>query len=267
MLREKLPLLLMGAVLGALGCWLLLSREAALALAGRGYAPLSGADGEVWTLAEDGAKLRAAVRETGAGERWVLLLRDREGGDMDAMAQAYRAAGWSTLIPDLRVRETGGGTRDGPGMGEREAVLAWLARLAELYPGAALALHGQGTGASTAIRAAGTRPRGLAAVVAEGLRRETGEGTGGLLALGTRALLPLLPGGEPSGSLRTETAGTRVPILFLQREGDGPVPAAMAADLCRCAYQGSRVAPVSGDGGLPTVFRFLTDCSAAPQTP
>ena len=84
--------------------WLLLSRGLALGVAGRGPAG-SPPPGEGWTLeAPDGVRLRASAMTAGTEEKWVLLLHGwgETGASLAELGEAYRARGWSTLIPDLR---------------------------------------------------------------------------------------------------------------------------------------------------------------------
>ena len=146
-----------------------------------------------------------------------------------------------------------------------------------------MVLHGVGMGASAALCAAGARPEGLTAVVAEGAFTSLWDLGERVLEDWSGARRPLLEWGASAMTAaitgytwralcpRRQAAGTRVPILFLWGEGDGPVPADMAGTLYRCGVRGSRLArlPREGEGEarLSAVFGFLTDCSGSPQTP
>ena len=282
-----LPPLLLGAGLGALAVWLLLSRGLVLGLAGRGPAG-SPPPGEEWTLtAGDGVTLRASARTGGTGEKWVVLLHGwgEVGESLAGLGEAYRARGWSTLIPDLRGCGGSGGEYRGLGTGDGPDVLAWMDRIRDRCPGAEIVLHGRDLGANAALAAAGERPAGLLAVVADSpvpdpvtLGGRYLAGGGLLLQGGIAALLWLEAGLDPAAlSVRRQTAGTRVPILFLHGEGDGLVPAAEAERLYDLAGSASRLLRLRcghGDGFrrdreayLRGVFAFLTGCSGSPQTP
>ena len=286
MFKRILPPLA-GVLLGAMAAWLLLSRSLALGLAGRGPAG-SPPPGEEWTLAAaDGVRLRASAVTGGAGEKWALLLHGREetGESMTALGEAYRARGWSTLIPDLRGCGGSGGNYRGLGVGDGADVLAWMGMIRERHPHAAIVLHGVDLGANAALAAAGERPEGLLAVAADSpipdlktLRDRALSGGGKLLEWGVSAFLRRTTGFDlPSLSLRRQTAGTRAPILFLLGEGDDLVPAAEAGRLYFLAGKESRLLRLRsghGDGFrrdreayLRGLFAFLTGCSGSPQTP
>ena len=286
MFKRILPPLA-GVLLGALAMWLLLSRSLALDLAGRGPAG-SPPPGEEWTLAAaDGVRLRASAVTAGAGEKWALLLHGREetGESMTALGEAYRARGWSTLIPDLRGCGGSGGNYRGLGVGDGADVLAWMDMIRERHPTAVIVLHGVDLGANAALAAAGERPEGLLAVAADSpipelkaLGDRALSGGGKLLEWGVSAFLRRTTGFDlPSLSLRRQTAGTRAPILFLLGEGDDLVPAAEAGRLYFLAGKESRLLRLRsghGDGFrrdreayLRGLFAFLTGCSGSPQTP
>ena len=283
--KKLLPPLLLGAGLGAAAAWLLLSRSLVLGLAGRGPAG-SPPPGEEWTLAApEGVLLRASARTGGRGEKWVLLLHGwgETGESLAELGEAYRSRGWSTLIPDLRGCGGSGGAYRGLGTGDREDVLAWMGLIRDRYPGAAILLHGLDLGANAALAAAGDRPDGLLAVVADspvpdlkalGKRYLAG---GPLLEWGVSALLRRTAGADlDSLSLRRQTAGTGAPILFLFGEGDDLVPAAEAERLCFLAGSSSRLLRLDcghADGFrrdraayLRGVFAFLKGCSGSPRT-
>lgn len=286
-----LPPLLAGAALGALTVWALFSRTLALGLTGRGNQAPEPPAGEVWTLeATDGIVLHAYASEAGTGKNWVILLHSRDGaaGEMTELAEEYRRQGWSTLVPDMRGSGMSGGAYQGLGLGDADDLLAWMDRVREHAPEAQMVLHGVSTGASAALCAAGTRPAGLLAVVADSVpadlwtlgERELTERFHGrhlLLEWGVLAAAEACTGYDLRSSLRRQTAGTRAPILFLYGEGDDLVPADMAESLCRCAVRGSRLLRLPcgrGEGFsrqreayLEAVFAFLTDCSGSLQTP
>ena len=286
MFKRILPPLA-GVLLGALAMWLLLSRSLALGLAGRGPAG-SPPPGEEWTLAAaDGVRLRASAVTAGTGEKWALLLHGRgeTGESLAALGEAYRARGWSTLIPDLRGCGGSGGNYRGLGVGDGADVLAWMGMIRERHPHAAIVLHGVDLGANAALAAAGERPEGLLAVAADSpipelkaLGDRALSGGGKLLEWGVSAFLRRTTGFDlPSLSLRRQTAGTRAPILFLLGEGDDLVPAAEAGRLYFLAGKESRLLRLRsghGDGFrrdreayLRGLFAFLTGCSGSPQTP
>ena len=276
-----------GALLGALAAWLLLSRGLALGLAGRGPAG-SPPPGEEWTLtAADGVRLRASARTGGTGEAWVLLLHGwgETGESLTGLGEAYGERGWNTLIPDLRGCGGSGGKYKGLGMGDGKDILAWMDLIRDRYPTAQIVLHGVDLGANAALAAAGERPAGLLAVVADspvpdplapGKRLSAGGGP--LLEWGVSAFLCLAAGADPaSPTLRRQTAGTRAPILFLHGEGDDLVPAAEAERLYFLAGKSSRLLRLRsghGDGFLRDreaylrgLFAFLTGCSGSPRIP
>ena len=261
--------LLIPALLGAAVMWLALSRSLALGLAGRGPGG-SPPPGEEWTLAAgDGAVLRASARA--AGENWAVLLHGwgETGESMTALGEAYLARGWSVLIPDLRGCGGSGGICRGLGAGDGPDVLLWLNRLRETCPEARVVLHGRGLGANAALAAGGERPSGLLAVVAEDpvpSLEELGEAYlprgGSLLKWGVSAVLALYTGRDLTAlTVRRQTAGTGVPILFL----DGPVPAD-AENLCWCAGKGARLLSLTDPKEREeAVFAFLTECSGSSQ--
>ena len=278
---------LAGVLLGALAMWLLLSRCLALGLAGRGPAG-SPPPGEEWTLtAPDGVRLRASAVTAGAGEKWALLLHGwgETGESLAGLGDAYRARGWSTLIPDLRGCGGSGGKYRGLGVGDGADVLAWMGMIRERCPYAAIVLHGVDLGANAALAAAGEQPEGLLAVAADSpvpdlkaLRNRFLSGGGRFLEWGVSAFLRREAGFDlASLSLRRQTAGTRVPILFLRGEGDDLVPADEAERLYWIAGRSSRLMRLRsghGDGFrrdreayLRGLFAFLTGCSGSPQTP
>jgi len=284
-LRRRLLPLTAGALLGALAAWLLLSRSLALGLAGRGPAG-SPPPGEEWTLtAGDGVRLRASACTAGMGKTWVLLLHGwgETGESLAGLGEVYRARGWSTLIPDLRGCGGSGGRYRGLGTGDGADVLAWMARIRERCPEATILLHGVDLGANAALAAAAEGPPGLLAVAAdspvpdpESLGTRFASGGGPLLRRGISALLRSMAGKE-SLVIRRQTAGTRVPILFLHGEGDDLVPAAEAERLYFLAGKESRLLRLRsghGDGFrrdreryLRGLFAFLTGCSGSPRTP
>ncbi len=276
-----------GALFGALILWLLLSRSLALGLAGRGPAG-SPPPGEEWTLtAGDGVRLRASASTAGTGKTWVLLLHGwgKTGESLADLAQAYRARGWSTLIPDLRGCGGSGGAYRGLGTGDGADVLAWMALIREKCPDAAILLHGVDLGANAALAAAAEGPPGLLAVAADSpipdlkaLQERRFSGGGPLPVWGVSAVLRLRLGKDAASlSLRRKVAGTRAPILFLHGEGDDLVPAAEAERLYDLAGRSSRFLRLRsghGDGFrldretyLRELFAFLTGCSGSPQTP
>ena len=278
---------LAGVLLGALAMWLLLSRSLALGLAGPGPAG-SPPPGEEWTLiAGDGVRLRASAITAGTGEKWVLLLHGwgETGESLAGLGEAYRARGWSTLIPDLRGCGGSGGKYRGLGVGDGADVLAWMGMIRERRPRAVIVLHGVDLGANAALAAASERPEGLLAVAADSpvpdlqsLGNRALSGGGRLLEWGVSAFLRREAGFDlPSLSLRRQTAGTRAPILFLRGEGDELVPAAEAERLYWIAGKESRLLRLRsghGDGFrrdreayVRGLFAFLTGCSGSPQTP
>ena len=280
MRRVFLPLGL-GALLGALAVWAILSRGVALSLLRRGSAAVP-ASGEVWTLtAEDGVILRAYACP--AGEDWVLLLHGWGGcaGELEALGQAYRDRGWGTLTPDLRGCGGSGGEYRGLGAGDGADVLAWMDLIRDRFPDAGIVLHGVDLGANAALAASGERPAGLLAVAADSpvpdLRERFFPG-GWIMEQGVDAVLRLTAGRDLlAPSLCRQTAGTRVPVLFLHGEGDDLVPAAEAEGLYFLAGRSSRLLRLrSGhadgfrrdrEAYLRGLFAFLTGCSGSPRTP
>jgi pimeloyl-ACP methyl ester carboxylesterase len=263
--------IILPALLGAAAMWLALSRSLALGLAGRGEAG-NPPPGEVWTLtAADGVTLRASAQA--GGENWAVLLHGwgETGESMTALGEEYLARGWSVLIPDLRGCGDSGGTCRGLGAGDGPDVLVWLERLRAEYPEARTVLHGRGLGANAALAAGGGRPEGLTAVIAEDPVPSLGElgeaylpmGSS-LLEWGVRAVLKLYTGRDlPDLCVRRQTAGTGVPILFL----DGPVPAD-AENLYWCAGKGACLLHVTDPRErLEAVFTFLTDVPGSARTP
>lgn len=269
---KRLGKYILPGLLGAAAMLLILARCLVLDLEGQGGAGEL-PPGEAWTLDAHGAVLRASVRRT--GENWVILLpgRGETGASLTALGDAYGARGWSTLIPALRgCGESGGGYR-GPGTGAGAEVLAWIGRIREERPDARVVLHGRGTGANAALAAAGERPEGLAALVAEDpvpdpamLGEACFPRCSVLLKWGVDLVLRLSPGRElPGPGVRRQTAGTRVPILFLT--GETPVPAE-AGILYRCAGKESRLLRTADPAERETAaFSFLTACSGSSQTP
>ena len=268
---KRIVKLILPALLGAAAMWLALSRSLALGLAGRGEAG-NPPPGEVWTLTTaDGVTLRASAQS--GGKNWAVLLHGwgETGESMTALGEEYLARGWSVLIPDLRGCGGSGGTCRGLGTGDGPDVLAWLDRLRAEYPAARTVLHGRGLGANAALAAGGGRPEGLTAVIAEDpvpSLEELGEAYlprgGSLLKWGVSAVLALYTGRDLTAlTVRRQTAGTGVPILFL----DGPVPAD-AENLYWCAGKGARLLSLTDPKEREeAVFAFLTECSGFSQTP
>ena len=272
-----------GGLLGALAMWLLLSRGLALGVAGRGPAG-SPPPGEEWTLeAPDGVRLRASAMTAGTEEKWVLLLHGwgETGASLAELGEAYRARGWSTLIPDLRGCGGSGGEYRGLGAGDGADVLAWMDLIRDRFPDAGIVLHGVDLGANAALAASGERPAGLLAVAADSpvpdLRERFFPG-GWIMEQGVDAVLRLTAGRDLlAPSLCRQTAGTRVPVLFLHGEGDDLVPAAEAEGLYFLAGRSSRLLRLrSGhadgfrrdrEAYLRGLFAFLTGCSGSPRTP
>ncbi len=262
---------LLPALAGAAVMWLLLSRCLVLALTGRGGEERL-PPGEMWTLtAPDGTALRASVQE--AGENWAILVHGwgETGAGLARLGETYQQRGWSVLIPDLRGCGESGGARRGLGVGDGADLLLWVERIRAVYPEAGILLHGRGLGANAALTAAGERPEGLIALVAEDpveSLQELAEACAPgrtLLLWGLRAALKLETGRDlPSLCVRRQTAGTGVPILFLT--GENPVPADAGGLIC-CAGKGSRLLRLDDRREREeAVFAFLTASSGFPQT-
>ncbi len=196
---------------------------------------------KTWTMtANDGLRLEAGYRPGRPDSHdWVILCHGYGDDAPDGMAkyaQPYIEAGWNILTPAARAHGKSEGRYIGMGWPERFDICGWMEKIREFDPEASIVLHGVSMGGATVLNAAGERPQGLRAVVADcaftGIREEFAAQARALFGLPSFPVLDIasvFAGKWIGTSLKVtsttgQTAKIQVPVLFVHGAKDTFVP-------------------------------------------
>lgn len=219
----------------------------------RAAAARLGQNRQTWSMtSRNGLHLEAGYRP-GEPEShdWVILCHGYGDDAPDGMAkyaQSYIKKGWHILTPAARAHGGSEGRYIGMGWPERLDICDWIGEIRRKDPKAEVVLHGVSMGGATVLNAAGEQPEGLQAVVADcaftGIREEFAAQARALFGLPSFPVLDLAAvwAGKWIGtslkqtSTTAQTAGIKVPVLFIHGARDEFVPFEMLDrnfDACR----------------------------------
>ena len=207
---------------------------------------------EAFVSSFDGLRLRAICIPARAGGAWAILCHGYSGRseEMSVFAERMRRLGYGVLMPDARGHGKSQGNYAGMGWKERRDVLQWAEFLHAEYRAGRIVLFGISMGAATVLMASGEDdfPEYVAAIVADSAYTSIRDEFAHVLR--HRIHLPATPvlwcmewvtrlrAGYSllrDGSVLSQVAKARAPVLFLHGEADTFVPFAMCDMLYRQA--------------------------------
>lgn len=239
------------------------------------------------TMTEDGYRLVAeeflAKEES---HQWVLLLHGYTGWkeEMHPFACQYQKRGYHVIAPDLRCQGESEGDFIGMGWTDHFDVCLWIDYILEQDPEAAIVIHGQSMGASTALMMAGeeTLSDHVVAMIADCAYTDAYSMFGekikdwfGLPAFplvdSARLMLKLRGGYDLKDASALEAVKKSVtPILFIHGKEDAMISAEMSQELYEAASCKRKLLMIEGAGHAQaqdkdpdtyyhTVFQFIKE--------
>lgn len=238
-------------------------------------------------VTEDGYRLVA--EEFPASEeshQWALILHGYTGWkeEMHPFARQYHERGYHVLVPDLRCHGESEGDFIGMGWTDHLDAGLWLDYILERDPEAAIVIHGQSMGASTALMMAGEENLSahVAAIISDCAYTDALSMFGekirdwfGLPAFpfvdSARLMLKLRGGYDLKDASALEAVKKSVtPILFIHGEADAMISAEMSKELYEAAGCEKKLLLIAGAGHgqsqdkdpaayYGTVFQFIQE--------